>query len=105
MQTHPELSCNIKQQAQDHYSRTRIELKAGTQQHLDNQLLNCVLDRLNLALELARLAGGDAGRDDRAGDVAGTAEGSLGGDEDVGDVLRHESKPRRDNENENTVSG
>lgn len=56
--------------------------------HLNNQLLNSVLDGLNLALELARLASGDASGDDRARDVAGTGEGSLGGDEDVGDVLR-----------------
>lgn len=45
------------------------------------------LDRVNLALELASLVGRDGRSDDRARDAAGTAEGGLGGDEDVGDVL------------------
>lgn len=54
---------------------------------LDEQLFNLVLDRRNLAVELAELVGGDARGDDRAGDAARTAEGGLGRQEDVRDVL------------------
>jgi hypothetical protein len=45
------------------------------------------LDGINLALELASLGGGDRGGNDGPRDTASTAEGGLGGDEDVGDVL------------------
>lgn len=45
------------------------------------------LDRLDLALELARLVRGHAAGDDRARHAAGAAEGDFRGDKDVGHVL------------------
>ena len=54
---------------------------------LDQKLLNLELDGQNLGLEVRALVRGDGGSDDRAGDTASAAKSSLGGDEDVGDVL------------------
>lgn len=34
------------------------------------------------------LVGGDAGSNDASGDTSGTAQGDLGGNEDVGNVLQ-----------------
>jgi len=54
---------------------------------LNQIFLNGELDGINLALELFRLAGGDTSGDHRPRDVASTSKGSLGGDENVWDVL------------------
>ena len=54
---------------------------------LEHEPLDGVLNGRDLALQLARLARGHTDRDDGASDVAGASQGSLGGNEDVGDVL------------------
>ena len=54
---------------------------------LDEETLDCLLEALDLCLELASFVGGDRGRDDRARDATGTAESSLGRDKDIGNVL------------------
>lgn len=54
---------------------------------LDEELLNLGLDSLDLAVELTGLVGGNGSSNDGAGDTTSTAEGSLGGNEDVGRVL------------------
>ena len=54
---------------------------------LDYQSLNLILERTNLALQLARLITRDAGRDDCPGDARGTTERCLGRDPDVRHVL------------------
>lgn len=54
---------------------------------LDQQPLDSILDRLNLALQLPRLIRRDAGRNHWAGHSTGTAQCRLRGDKDVGDVL------------------
>lgn len=56
-------------------------------QNLDEKPLNLVLQGPNLSLQLRRLIGGDRGRDDSAGNTAGTPKGDLRGDKNVGDVL------------------
>jgi hypothetical protein len=45
------------------------------------------LDGQNLGLQVRGFVGGDGSRNDRAGNTAGTTQGSLGGNKDVGNVL------------------
>ena len=54
---------------------------------LHHELVDRPLDSLNEARELLILIRGDTSGDDGPGDTASPAEGSLGGDEDVRDVL------------------
>jgi len=54
---------------------------------LNHYLVDGPLDRLELALELAVLRGGDARGDDRSRYVASTPQGRLGLNEDVRNVL------------------
>ena len=54
---------------------------------LDQNLLDGILKFLNLGLELRAFLGNDGAGDNRAGDTAGAAEGSLGLDENVGNVF------------------
>lgn len=56
-------------------------------QNLDEKPLNLVLQGPNLSLQLGRLIRGDRGRDDSAGNTAGTPKGDFRGDKDVGYVL------------------
>jgi len=54
---------------------------------LVDDLVDGPFDRLELALELAVLGGGDARSDDGSRDVASTSQGSLGFNKDVRNVL------------------
>lgn len=54
---------------------------------LDHELVDSPLNRLELALELAVLGGGDARGDDGSRDVASASQGCLGFDKDVRNVL------------------
>lgn len=54
---------------------------------LDLKPLDLVLEGADLAHQVRGLVGGDGTGDDSAGDTAGAAEGHLGGNVDVGNVL------------------
>lgn len=54
---------------------------------LDGQSLDLVLQSPDLAHQVGSLVAGDGSGDNGAGDTAGTAEGDLGGNVDVGRVL------------------
>lgn len=54
---------------------------------LDQELLNLELDGLNLSVQLPSLVGGDTGGNDSPRDTTSSAESSLAGQKDVGDVL------------------
>ena len=78
----------------EHFRRNSDEIRAtgvnvvrSTLVALEHEPLDGVLNGRDLALQLARLARGHTDRDDGASDVAGASQGSLGGNEDVRDVL------------------
>lgn len=58
---------------------------------LEEAFLDRVLDSSDLAGQL-RVAGGDADRNDRSGDIASPAESSFRWNKDVGNVLRHDGE-------------
>ena len=58
-----------------------------SQERLDLQTLDLVLESADLAHQVGRLVGGDRAGDDGAGDTAGATESHLGGDVDVWHVL------------------
>jgi hypothetical protein len=71
-------------------SRSLSYLVSGTRKQkkgLDEKPLNLLLDRVDLALKLASLVGGDAGSNHGPADATGSAERRLGWDENVGNVL------------------
>lgn len=75
-------------------------LHPSTGDVLDHQSLDLVLESADLVHEIRRLVGGDAGRDDGAGDTAGAAERGLGGNVDIWHVLvlAEEGKVEEDGE-------
>lgn len=54
---------------------------------LNKKTLDLVLQLVDLLLDLRAVVGGDAGSNNRARDTAGTAQGDLGRNEDVRNVL------------------
>lgn len=54
---------------------------------LDKELFDLSLDVQNLRLQVRGFVGGDRSSNDRARNTTGTAQGSLGGNKDVGNVL------------------
>lgn len=83
-----EKQINLSQHQQVHQENAKKDEKNSARtERLDHELLDLVLDRLDLGLEVGALVGGDRGRHDGAGHTAGTAKGGLGGNEHVGHVL------------------
>lgn len=55
--------------------------------YLDEELLNLSLNAKDLRLKIRGFVGGDRARDDRTRDTTSTTKSSLGGNENVRDVL------------------
>lgn len=55
--------------------------------NLDEELLNLSLDAKDLRLKIRGFVGGDRARDDGTRDTTSTTKSSLGGNENVRDVL------------------
>ena len=55
--------------------------------NLDHKSLHLILQVSDLAHQITRFVGGNAGRDNRSADTAGAAEGRLGWHVDVGNVF------------------
>jgi len=72
-------------------SKKRLQIVLIQRRNLIHELLNSILDSGNLAHEFLGLGSGHAGGDDGTSDAAGATKGSLGRDEDVGDVLAETS--------------